>query len=90
MFRALLSHPQEAQHKRHSVYCVCIMSVGCSETAVRKSLILSGVLFCRVCFSTQFFQAFEKLCEATIPFVMSAVLPSLRMKQFDYYRNDFH
>jgi hypothetical protein len=29
MFRALLAHPQEARHKRHLVYCVRIMSVGC-------------------------------------------------------------
>jgi hypothetical protein len=29
MFRALLAHPQEALHKRHLVYWVRIMSVGC-------------------------------------------------------------
>jgi hypothetical protein len=29
MFRALLAHPQEALHKRHLVYCVRVMSVGC-------------------------------------------------------------
>jgi hypothetical protein len=29
MFRALLSHPQEALQKRHLVYCVRVMSVGC-------------------------------------------------------------
>src|SRR5215510_6320883 len=34
MFRALLAHPQEALHKRHLVYCVCIMSVGCGTVAV--------------------------------------------------------
>jgi hypothetical protein len=28
MFRALLSHPQEALHKRHSVYCMLVISVG--------------------------------------------------------------
>jgi hypothetical protein len=28
MFRALLAHLQEALHKRHSVYCVCVMSIG--------------------------------------------------------------
>jgi hypothetical protein len=31
MFRALLSYPQEALHKRHLVYCVCVMSVGCTR-----------------------------------------------------------
>jgi hypothetical protein len=30
MFRALLAHPQEAFHKRHFVYCVRVMSVGCT------------------------------------------------------------
>jgi hypothetical protein len=34
MFRALLAHPQEALHKRHLVYCVRIMSIGCGASAV--------------------------------------------------------
>jgi hypothetical protein len=29
MFRALLAHLQEALNKRHLVYCVRVMSVGC-------------------------------------------------------------
>jgi hypothetical protein len=29
MFRALLAHLQEALHKRHFVYYVRVMSVGC-------------------------------------------------------------
>jgi hypothetical protein len=33
MFRALISHPQEALHKRHLVYCVRIMSVDCGTFA---------------------------------------------------------
>jgi hypothetical protein len=37
MFRALLVHPQEAPHKRHLVYCVRIMSVGCATSAVKLS-----------------------------------------------------
>jgi hypothetical protein len=32
MFRALLAHPKEALHKRHFVYCVRVMSVGCNWT----------------------------------------------------------
>jgi hypothetical protein len=28
MFQALLAHPQEAIHKWHLVYCVCVMSIG--------------------------------------------------------------
>jgi hypothetical protein len=31
MFRALLVHPQEALHKRHLVYCVRVMTVGCYQ-----------------------------------------------------------
>jgi hypothetical protein len=34
MFRALLAHPQEVLHKRHLVYCVCVMSVGCTRVKV--------------------------------------------------------
>jgi hypothetical protein len=34
MFRALLAHPQEALHKRHLLYCVRVMSVGCATTVV--------------------------------------------------------
>jgi hypothetical protein len=34
MFRALLAHPREALNKRHLVYCVRIMSVGCDTAAV--------------------------------------------------------
>jgi hypothetical protein len=34
MFRALLAHPQEALHKRHLVYCVCVITVGCATIAV--------------------------------------------------------
>jgi hypothetical protein len=30
MFRALLAHPQKALHKRHLLYCVRVMSVGCT------------------------------------------------------------
>jgi hypothetical protein len=31
MFRAVLAHPQEAIRKRHLVYCVRVMSVGCYQ-----------------------------------------------------------
>jgi hypothetical protein len=34
MFRALLVHPQEALHKRHLVYCVRVISVGCTGIGV--------------------------------------------------------
>jgi hypothetical protein len=34
-FGALLAHPQEALHKRHLVYCVRIMSVGCDTVVVK-------------------------------------------------------
>jgi hypothetical protein len=34
MFRTLLAHLQEALHKRHLVYCVRVMSVGCTRVGV--------------------------------------------------------
>jgi hypothetical protein len=34
VFRALLAHRQEALHKRHLVYCVRVMSVGCTRIEV--------------------------------------------------------
>jgi hypothetical protein len=34
MFRALLAHPQEALHKQHLLYCVRVMSVGCTRFGV--------------------------------------------------------
>jgi hypothetical protein len=34
MFRGLLVHPQEALHNRHLVYCVRVMSVGCTRIKV--------------------------------------------------------
>jgi hypothetical protein len=34
MFRALLTHPQEALHKRHLVYCTRILSVGSATVAI--------------------------------------------------------
>jgi hypothetical protein len=37
MFRALLDHPQEALHKWNLVYCVRVMSVGCTKIEVEYS-----------------------------------------------------
>jgi hypothetical protein len=34
MFRALLADPQEVLHKRHLIYCVRVMSVGCTRIGV--------------------------------------------------------
>jgi hypothetical protein len=34
MFRALLAHLQEVLHKRHLVYCLRVMSVGCTRIGV--------------------------------------------------------
>jgi hypothetical protein len=31
MFQGLLVHPQEALYKRHLVYCVRVLSVGCTR-----------------------------------------------------------
>jgi hypothetical protein len=38
MFRALLTHPQQALHKRHLVYCLRLMSVGCGTVAMKLQL----------------------------------------------------
>jgi hypothetical protein len=35
MFRALLAYPQEVLHNRHLVYCVRVMSVGCTMVGVQ-------------------------------------------------------
>jgi hypothetical protein len=37
MFRALPAYLQEVQHKRHLVYCVRVMSVGCTSIGVERS-----------------------------------------------------
>jgi uncharacterized protein YfaA (DUF2138 family) len=34
MFRTLLAHSQEVQHKRHLVYCVRVMSFGYTRFGV--------------------------------------------------------
>jgi hypothetical protein len=35
MFRALLAHPQETLHKRHLIYYMRVMSVGCIRMEVK-------------------------------------------------------
>jgi hypothetical protein len=35
MFRALVTHHQETMQKRHLVYCMRVMSVGCGTVAVK-------------------------------------------------------
>jgi hypothetical protein len=42
MFRSLLTHPQEVLHKRPLVYCVRVMSVGCTKVEVE---LIHGVEF---------------------------------------------
>jgi hypothetical protein len=37
MFRALLAHLQEALHQRHLLYCVRVMSVGCTRIGVHPT-----------------------------------------------------
>jgi hypothetical protein len=34
MFRTLLADPQEVLYKRHLVYCVRVMSVGCTRIKI--------------------------------------------------------
>jgi hypothetical protein len=40
MFLALLAHLQELLHKRHSVYCVHVMSVGCTRMEASASILV--------------------------------------------------
>jgi hypothetical protein len=58
MFRALLAHPQEALHKRHLVYCVRVMSVGCTRIGV------VGVL--RACYVSWLHQGWSFWCIACV------------------------
>jgi hypothetical protein len=37
MFRALLAHPWQALHKRHLVYCVRVISIGCTKIEAFRS-----------------------------------------------------
>jgi hypothetical protein len=38
MFQALLAHPQEAFHQWHLVYCVHVLSVGCTRIGVKLAM----------------------------------------------------
>jgi pyruvate-formate lyase len=40
MFRALLAHLQEALHKQHLVYCVRVMSVGCTRVEAEATTLV--------------------------------------------------
>jgi hypothetical protein len=42
MFRALLSYPQEVLYKRHLVYYVRVMSVGCTRIEVKPECLRSS------------------------------------------------
>jgi hypothetical protein len=44
MFRALLAPPQEALHKRHLVYCVRVILVGCTRIGVEVVLLVQRLL----------------------------------------------
>jgi hypothetical protein len=49
MFRALLAHPQKALRKRHLVYCVRVMSVGCTRIEDPFQSWCSQYTKCRLC-----------------------------------------
>jgi hypothetical protein len=48
MFRALLAHPQEALNKRHFIYCVRVMSVGCCGCGANEAFILMDLERCNI------------------------------------------
>jgi hypothetical protein len=45
MSRALLAHLQEALRKQHLLYCMCVMSVGCTRNGVELALPVLVQLF---------------------------------------------
>jgi hypothetical protein len=49
MFRALLAHPQNALHKRHLVYCVRVMSVGCTRIGVELPTDITRTQYTKCC-----------------------------------------
>jgi hypothetical protein len=52
MFRALFAHLQEVLHKRHLVYCMRIMSVGCATIEVKLQptyILCTQYTSCRLC-----------------------------------------
>jgi hypothetical protein len=49
MFRALRAHPQDSLHKRHLLYCVRIMSVGCVTVPQPTDIIRTQYTKCRLC-----------------------------------------
>jgi hypothetical protein len=40
MLGALLSHSQDSLHKRHLVFCVRVMSVGCTRIGVERPILV--------------------------------------------------
>jgi hypothetical protein len=47
MFRELFAYPQEGLHKQHLVYCVCVMSVGCTILAQPTDITRKKYTKCR-------------------------------------------
>jgi hypothetical protein len=45
IFRALLAHPQVALHKWHLVYCVRVMSFGCTRIEGEASILVQQFYF---------------------------------------------
>jgi hypothetical protein len=43
MFRASLAHPQEALNKQHLIYCVHVMSVGCTRIGVGPKFLINVI-----------------------------------------------
>jgi hypothetical protein len=63
MFRALLVHPQEALHKRHLVYCVCVMSVDCyQDWSGTTDIIHTKYTKCRLCRPPEDEQVMLEIC----------------------------
>jgi hypothetical protein len=72
MFRALLAHPQEVLNKRHLVYCVRVMSVGCTRVEVYQFHFNPGAA------NWQIYIKFVRLCEYILFWVLSIVFLMLQ------------
>jgi hypothetical protein len=59
MFRALVAHLQEAVHKRHLVYCMRVMSVGCTSIEAEALILMQPADITR----TQYTK--RRLCSAS-------------------------
>jgi hypothetical protein len=76
LFRALLAHPQEALNKRHLVYCVCVMSVGCTriDNKLNKRCITLVSLYWWLVHHICWFCGWQKMAWGSLSTVVNGIL----------------